>query len=66
MPEYLVLLSSNDQGAAAAVRQRSHVQSALPPRLLVVKADEPVAQKLRVLPGVDDVISETNSICRIH
>jgi hypothetical protein len=61
MSQYLVLLSSNEQGAAAAVRQRCHVVSALPPRLLVVEADEQVAQELRVLPGVDDVISEMNN-----
>jgi len=62
MSEYVVLLSSNEQGAAAAVRQRCRVVSALPPRLLVVEADEQVAQGLRVLPGVDDVISGMDNI----
>lgn len=62
MSEYVVLLSSNDQGAAAVVRQRCRVVSELPPRLLVVEADEQVAQGLRVLPGVDDVISGMNNI----
>ena len=62
MSEYVVLLSTNDQGADAAVRQRCRVVSALPPRLLVVEADEQVAQDLRALPGVDDVISGTNNI----
>lgn len=61
MPEYLVLLSSHDEGGAAAVRQRSRVLSASPPRLLVVEADEHVAQKLRGLTEVEDVISDTNS-----
>lgn len=62
MSEYVVLLSSNDQDAATAVRQRCRVVSALPPKLLVVEADEQVAQELRVLPGVEDVISRMNNI----
>ena len=62
MSQYIVLLSSNDQGADAIVRQRCRVVSALPPRLLVVEADEQVAQELRVLPGVDDVISGMHNI----
>ena len=62
MNEYVILLSSNDQGAAAVLRQRCRVVSALPPRLLVVEADEQVAQGLRDLPGVDDVISGVNDI----
>ena len=57
MSEYVVLLSSDDQGASDAVRQRCRVVSALPPRLLVVEADDQVAQGIRDLPGVDDVIS---------
>ena len=62
MLEHLVVLSSKDQGAAAAVQQRCRVVSALPPRLLVVAAaDEQVAHGLRVLPGVDDVISGPTS-----
>lgn len=61
MSEYVVVLSSNDQGAANAVRQRCRVVSALPPRLLVVEADEQLAQELRVLPGVEDVIGGANN-----
>jgi hypothetical protein len=57
MSEYLVLLLSPDQGAREAVQQRCHVVSALPPRLLVVEADEHAAHALRLLPGVADVIS---------
>jgi hypothetical protein len=61
--EYLVLLASNDPGAAAAaVRQRCRIVSASPPRLLVVEADEQVAHGLRALPGVADVISATTGV----
>lgn len=60
--EFLVLLALNDAGAAADVRQHCRVVSALPPRLLVVEADERVAHGLRALPGVANVIDATAGI----
>jgi hypothetical protein len=58
MRESMVVLASSDQGALATVQQRCSVVSALPPRLLIVKADEPTLRALRTLPGVEDVIGE--------
>ena len=57
MLEHLILLAHDNVATTAAIEQRCRVVSALPPRLLVVAADEQVAQGLRSLPGVDDVIS---------
>jgi hypothetical protein len=56
MSEDIVLLSSTDQAAKIAVEQHFHVASSLPPRLLVVSAEENVARALRDIPGVLAVI----------
>ena len=60
--EYLVLLASNDHRTAATVRQCCRIVSELPPRLMVVEADEQAVQSLRAVPGVANVVSGTTSI----